>query len=170
MIWLDDWKAGKNPPTTNPMPRITGNDSRPSHDNNGIAAMRTARVRSEPSISRRGPTAVATRAPTRPSTVRPTNSAASTTPIRAGEPVVTRTNQGNAIAVISVPAVEMTSAAISPATGRRIDGAGGLPTTGSLAPGRDDRYAITRRGEVSAGRLRSPGRRVGRGRGPRVWP
>ena len=48
----------------------------------------------------------------------PTNSAASTAPIRVGEPVDTSTNQGSATAVISVPVVEMTSAARSPANGR----------------------------------------------------
>ena len=48
----------------------------------------------------------------------PTNSAASTAPIRVGEPVDTRTNQGSATAVISVPVVEITSAASSPVSGR----------------------------------------------------
>ena len=80
-----------------------------------------ARTRSEASINRRGPSQVATRPPSSPSTVSPTNSAASTAPIRAGDPVVTSTNQGSATAVISVPVVEMTSASTSPVNGRRVD-------------------------------------------------
>jgi hypothetical protein len=39
--------------------------------------------------------------------------------MRAGEPVVTSTNHGSAIAVISLPVVEMTSAASSATNGRR---------------------------------------------------
>jgi hypothetical protein len=48
-----------------------------------------------------------------------TRLAATTTPIRAGDPVVTSTNQGSASRVICEPVVEIASAASSAASGRR---------------------------------------------------
>src|SRR5947207_3304535 len=75
-------------------------------------------MRSETSIIRRDPSTVAAFPPQSPRIDIPTNSAASTAPIRVGDPVDTRTNHGSAMAVISVPVVEMTSAANNPANGR----------------------------------------------------
>ena len=46
------------------------------------------------------------------------SSAASTTPIRVGEPVVLRTNQGSARNVICEPSEEMTCAVMSATIGR----------------------------------------------------
>src|SRR2546423_514429 len=99
-----------------PTPSSSGKDSRPAQDPSGISATSAARARSETSISRRGPSTVAARPPHRPSSDMPRNSAASTAPIRVGECVDTITNQGSATAVISVPVVETTSAANSPAS------------------------------------------------------
>ena len=117
----DDEYAGKNAPTTNPIASTAMNDSAPIQYMMGTSATSAARDRSEASIIRRGPRMVAIRPPHRPSTVMPTNWAASTAPIRAGEPVDTSTNHGNAMAVISVPVVEITSAANRPLSGREAD-------------------------------------------------
>src|SRR5690349_16095825 len=80
----------------------------------GINVISSALTASETSIIRRGPRTVAAWPPHRPSRARPMNSAASTAPIRAGEPVETSTNHGSAIAVSSVPVVETMSAASRP--------------------------------------------------------
>jgi len=69
---------------------------------------------------RRGRSAVAARPLGIPSSAIPANSAAITTPMRAGELVVTSTNQGRATAAISEPVVETTSARNSAASGRVI--------------------------------------------------
>jgi hypothetical protein len=47
------------------------------------------------------------------------DSAASTTLMRTGDPVVSSTNHGNATTVMSDPADEITSAAMSASSGRR---------------------------------------------------
>src|SRR4051794_23477290 len=106
--------AGKNPPTRNAMVTMTARGSAPSKARTGTAATRQARARSETSIIRRAPKTVAMRPPHRPSSAIPKNSAASTAPMRAADPVETRTSHGSATAVISVPIVEIRSAASSP--------------------------------------------------------
>src|SRR5262249_49352418 len=118
----DDEYAGKNAPTAKPTTSTSGQDSTPAQYAIGIRPTRTARIRSEASIIRRGPSTVAARPPQSPRTDMPTNSAASTAPIRVGEPVATRMNQGSATAVISVPVVETTSAANSPPSARTTPG------------------------------------------------
>src|SRR5512146_1553057 len=117
------------------MARMTPKDSACAQYSSGIAASSTARVRSAPSISRRGRVIAATRAPARPSGASPAYSAASTTPIRAGEPVVVSTNQGRATAVISVPVVEIRSAMARPVSGRATAGpVSGRATTDPVSP------------------------------------
>ena len=111
--------AGKNAPMPKPTTRSTGNDSAPAQCSTGISATSGARARSDASIARRGPSAVAARPLGTPSTVIPANSAAMTAPIRTGEPVVTSTNHGRAIAAISVPVVETTSATNRATSDRR---------------------------------------------------
>ena len=88
-------------------------------DSAKIRPTSSARVKSAMSIMRRGPTTEASQPPQSPSTAIPTNSAASTAPMRAGEPVEISTSQGSATAVISVPAVEITSATSRPVNERR---------------------------------------------------
>src|SRR4051794_29762164 len=110
----DDEYAGKNPPTRNAMVTMTARGSAPSKARTGTEATRQARARSETSIIRRAPKTVAMRPPHRPSSAIPKNSAASTAPMRAADPVETRTSHGSATAVISVPIVEIRSAASSP--------------------------------------------------------
>src|SRR3954447_14027997 len=59
----------------------------------------------------------------------PANSAAITSPMRAGEPVVISTNHGRAMAAISDPVVETTSATNSAVSGRATFG-GSLTAVG----------------------------------------
>jgi hypothetical protein len=110
----DDEYAGKNAPTRRPITSRRGNDSVPAQKSSGTDPTSTARAKSEKIIMRRGPRNVATGPPHSPRSEMPTNSAARTAPMRVGDPVDTRTNHGSAIAVISVPVVETTSARNSP--------------------------------------------------------
>ncbi len=114
----DELYAGKNAPTANATATITGNESNPVQRNVGMSAMIGAQTMSARSIVRRGPSAVATRPLGMPRSVIPRKPAAMTVPIRAGDPVVTRTNHGRATAVTSEPVVETTSARRSPTIGR----------------------------------------------------
>src|SRR6266542_2430239 len=73
---------------------------------------------SSPSSSGRAPSLASRLPPGKPKSAAPATSAAATNPVRAGEPVVTRTNQGSASHIICDPVVETTSAASSAASRR----------------------------------------------------
>src|SRR3954463_3306058 len=92
-----------------------------------------ARMPSAVSIARRAPRTWAARPAGSPSSATPANSAASTPAIRAGEPVLTRTNHGNATADISLPSVDAASAA--PPARLPPAGGGGAPPRHSGDPG-----------------------------------
>ena len=86
----------------------SGKLSQPSSCRSGIEAISGARARSATSIVRRAPQRAMTAPDGMPRIAIGASSAASTMPIRVGEPVVARTNHGSARNVICEPSDEMT--------------------------------------------------------------
>ena len=105
-------------PTIATITSRSGKLSTPSSWNSGIAAISGARARSATIIVRRAPHRAITAPDGMPRIAIGASSAASTTPIRVGEPVVLRTNQGSARNVICEPSEEMTCAVMSATIGR----------------------------------------------------
>src|SRR6266540_1086441 len=83
----------------------------------GTSNIRGARTASDSSIVRRAPSRWISVPEGSPATAKPSSSAAITSVIRAGEPVVVSTNQGSASQVICVPVIEITSAPRSARSG-----------------------------------------------------
>src|SRR6266545_4366797 len=83
----------------------------------GTSNIRGARTASDSSIVRRAPSRWMSVPEGSPATAKPSSSAAITSVIRAGEPVVVSTNQGSASQVICVPVIEITSAPRSARSG-----------------------------------------------------
>ena len=106
-------------PHTNASATRRPNDSAPAACSSGMAAVAGAHSASHTSIVRRAPSRVAIRPPTSARSASGAASAASTTVIRCGDPVVSSTNHGSATTVISVPSEEIASAATSAISDRR---------------------------------------------------
>ena len=107
--WAEKYGAMKQP-STKTSTSNSGNESIPASYSRGIDTISGMRARSQTSIASTAPRRVTTVPLGMPSSAMGSSSAARTIPIRVVEPVVVRTNHGNARNVICDPSDEMISA------------------------------------------------------------
>ena len=107
--WAEKYGAMKQPSTKTSTSR-SGNESRPASCSRGIDTISGTRTRSQTSIAFTAPSRETTAPLGMPRGRSAASSAASTIPMRVVEPVVVRTNHGNARNVICAPSDEIISA------------------------------------------------------------